>query len=114
MSPGLHDRPRRRVFQASFRRGPTLPTPARYPGAVRFLLARFHTAEYRRQIEAAGFPAGHQPEEPMQLRCPRCDALYLAELADDEDPWDFEARAWAALVRLDRECPDHAHAFTVA
>ena len=37
----------------------------------------------------------------------------LANVGPDEEPFDLEAQEWAATVRLDAECPDHAHAFTV-
>ena len=76
---------------------------------MRVLLAPLHRAEYPRLIAANGVASEHAPDI-MDVRRPRGDALYLAELADDEDPRDFEAREWAALVRLDEECPDHAPA----
>ena len=79
---------------------------------MRFLLASLHRADYRRQVEAAGVPLDHAPDV-VAVRCPRCDALYVAELAPDEEPWDLEAAEWAATVRLDGECPDHPHAFAV-
>ena len=79
---------------------------------MRFLLAAVHRADYRRQVEAAGVPLDHAPEV-VDVRCPRCGALYVADLEPDEEPWDLEALEWAAIKRLDAECPDHAHAFAV-
>jgi hypothetical protein len=67
---------------------------------VRFLLASLHRAAYRRQIEAARIPLDHAPDV-VDVRCPRCDALYVAERAPDEEAWDLEALEWAATVQLD-------------
>ena len=85
---------------------------APYHTSVRLLLALLHRADYRRQVEAAGVPLDHAPD-PVEVRCPRCGALYVADLEPDAEPWDLEALEWAATVRLEAECPDHAHAFAV-
>ena len=79
---------------------------------MRFLLAAAHRAAYRRQVEADSIPLDHAPDA-VEVHCPRCGALYLADLGPDEEPWDLEALEWAAAVRLDAECPDHPHAFAV-
>ena len=79
---------------------------------MRFLLASLHRAEYRALIAAEGIPLDVVPAL-VDVRCPRCDVLYVADLAPEADPWDLEALEWAALVRLDAECPDHPHAFAV-
>ena len=92
---------------------PARPDDAeRHHTAVRFLLGSLHRADYRRQVEAAGIPLDHAPDV-VDVRCPRCDALCVADPAHDAEPWDLEAQEWAATVRLDGECPDHAHAFAV-
>jgi hypothetical protein len=79
---------------------------------MRFLLASLYRREYRAMIAAEGIPLDVAPD-PV-VRCPRCDVLYVADLAPDADPWDLEAAEWQAVVRLDGECPGHAHAFGVA
>ena len=79
---------------------------------MRYLLASLYRAEYRRLVLAEGIEPSQAPD-PVDVRCPRCDALYIGELAPGDEPWDLEALEWAAVVRLDAECPDHAHAFVV-
>ena len=79
---------------------------------MHFLLASLYGAEYRQQIAAAGLSLDVAPDI-VPVDCPRCQAGYVAERAIDDEPWDLEACEWAALVRLDRECPDHPHRFVV-
>lgn len=79
---------------------------------MRFLLASLHRAVYRAQVAAEGVPLEMAPDI-VDVTCPRCGALFVADLTPDDDPWDLEAQEWQALVRLDRECLDHAHAFVV-
>lgn len=76
---------------------------------MRFLLATLHRARYRELVAESG---GDLPLEPFTLDCPKCGAVYLADLAPEDEPWDIEEQEWAALVRLDAECPDHPHRFT--
>lgn len=56
---------------------------------------------------------GEQPPEPVMIACPRCGDDYFADLAPYEEPATLEEDEWAALVRLEVECPDHAHRFTI-
>src|SRR5215207_4250651 len=70
-------------------------THAPYHAGVRFLLATLHRAAFRQQVEVAGVPLDHAPDL-VDVRCPRCDALFVADLAPGEEPWDLEAREWAA------------------
>ena len=79
---------------------------------MRFLLAGLHRAAYRQQIAAADVPLNAAPDI-VQLDCPRCGAVYVADLAIDDEPWDLEACEGAALVRLDRGCPGHTRRFVV-
>lgn len=79
---------------------------------MRFLLASLFRAEYRAQVAAAGVPLEVAPDV-VEVRCPRCELLYVADLAVDADPWDLEADEWEATVRLDAECPDHPGRFAV-
>jgi hypothetical protein len=79
---------------------------------MRFLLAAVHRAAYRRQVEAAGVPLDHAPDL-VDVRCPRCGDLYVADLEPDDEPSDLEALEWAATLKLEAECPDHPHAFAV-
>ncbi len=85
----------------------------RYTRGVRFLLASLYRAEYRALIAAEGIPLDVVPDV-VDVACPRCGALYVAELAPDEEPWELEAREWMALCRLNTECPNHAHRFVVS
>ncbi|MGD9891649.1 MAG: hypothetical protein AB7R89_28705 [Dehalococcoidia bacterium] len=79
---------------------------------MRLLLASLYRAEYKALIAAEGIALDVAPDI-VEIKCPRCEAVYVADLAPDEEPWDLEALEWQALVQLDGECPDHAHAFTV-
>ena len=47
------------------------------------------------------------------VRCPRCQAPYIAQQPADLEPWDREVYEYRAIWRLNRECPDHAHRFAV-
>jgi hypothetical protein len=71
-----------------------------------------YRAEYRALIAAEGLALDVAPEV-VEITCPRCGSVYVADLAPDEEPWDLEAREWQALVQLDGECPDHPHQFAV-
>ncbi len=68
-----------------------------------FLHARIHRARWRALIAA----------EPVLIACPTCGTAYAADLEPEEEPVELEADEWAALVRLDAECPDHPHRFSV-
>lgn len=50
----------------------------------------------------------------VDVACPDCGQVFVADLAPDEDPWELEACEFEALDRLIHECPDHAHMFVVA
>ena len=65
--------------------------------STRFLLARIHRARLRELVA-----------------CPRCGDEYFADLNPNEsEPQWLQEDEWEALVRLDEECPDHAHRFVV-
>ena len=79
---------------------------------MEFLHARIYRQRYRELI--AEVPVfGDRPPEPFTIACPKCGDVYLAELAPYDEPWDLEEQEWEAVVRLDDECPDHAHRFEV-
>ena len=52
-------------------------------------------------------------QEPPTGDCPRCGWTYLADTEEDLDVGGADDYEYAATVRLERECPDHAHAFVV-
>ena len=80
---------------------------------ITFLLARLHHARLRELVAGYGIPAELVPE-PRIIQCPRCGDEFFADIdpAGDEPRW-LEEDEWEALVRLDGECPDHAHRFAV-
>jgi hypothetical protein len=75
-----------------------------------FLLASLHRARYDALVAEVG---DDQPLAPFTITCPRCGAVYVADLEADDEPWDIEEQEWAATMRLLVECPDHAHRFAV-
>ena len=78
---------------------------------MRFLLASHHPADARR-LDAAGRGSSGAAPAMVEVRCPRCDARYVAYLAGGEEPWGQD-RAWAVTWRLFRVCPDHPPTFAV-
>jgi hypothetical protein len=79
---------------------------------MQWLHARIHRDELRALIVAAPI-FGEMPPEPLLIACPRCGDEYVADLGAYEEPVTMEEDEWAALMRLDGECPDHAHRFTI-
>jgi hypothetical protein len=79
---------------------------------MQWVHARIHRAELRALIAASPI-FGEQPPEPVLIACPRCGDEYVADLGPYDEPETLEGDEWAALVRLDEECPDHAHRFSV-
>jgi hypothetical protein len=75
-----------------------------------FLLASLHRDRYRQLVAETG---GELPPEPFTIACPKCGDLCIADLGPDDEPQALELQEWAALVRLDAECPDHAHRVAV-
>jgi hypothetical protein len=73
-----------------------------------FFLASLHRQRYRELVAQTG---GDLPIEPVEVVCPTCSTVYVADLAPDEDPVALELEEWAAWERLQAECPDHAHWF---
>ncbi len=72
-----------------------------------------HRARFRELVAGEGLPAELVPEV-LRIACPRCGDWYFADLdQQDAEPFDLEAQEWAALVRLESECPDHSHSFVV-
>ena len=60
-----------------------------------------------------GIPAELVPE-PLLITCPRCGDEFFADIGPDEgEPRWLEEDEWEATVRLEGECPDHAHRFFV-
>ena len=60
-----------------------------------------------------GLPAELVPEV-LRIACHRCRDWYFADLdPQDVEPFDLGAQEWAALVRLEQECPDHPHSLVV-
>ena len=81
--------------------------------STRFLLARIHRARLRELVAAHGIPAELVPE-PLVIACPRCGDEFFADIGPDEgEPRWLEEDEWEATVRLEGECPDHAHRFFV-
>ena len=79
---------------------------------TRFLHARLHGN--RLQDLACRESLGGDPLVPLVVVfCPRCAIDYFADIAPDDDPTGLKLETWAAVRRLDRECPDHAHRFVV-
>ena len=72
------------------------------------LHARVHRARYRELVAAEGLALDGAPDVPL-FACPRCGDEFFLDLENDREVWDEEALEWAAIVRLDEECPDHAH-----
>lgn len=70
---------------------------------MQLLHARVHRTRLRELIAAVPV-FGDQSPEPLMIACPACGDEFFA---------DLEALEWGALVRLEGECPDHAHRFAV-
>jgi hypothetical protein len=79
---------------------------------MRLLRASMFTSRYRELVAAEGLALDAAPE-PVDVACPRCGALYIADLDVGEEPWDLEALEWEAVVQLEEECPDHPYRFAV-
>ncbi len=77
---------------------------------MRFLLASLHRAGCQTLV-AADSVLLDSSWALGEVTCPRCGIVYVADLALDVDPWDVVAHNIGARVRLDGECPDHAHQF---
>ncbi len=79
---------------------------------MRFLHLHVHRARYRDAV-IVRFEEGLLTCEPPTVDCPRCGWSYFADSGEELEPDEAEVLAFRATVRLDRECPDHAHAFVV-
>ena len=79
---------------------------------MQFLHAQLHLYRLRELITSVPV-FGDRPPEPLLIACPKCGDQFFGDLEPYEEPWDLEALEWAALVRLEGECPDHAHRFAV-
>jgi hypothetical protein len=51
--------------------------------------------------------------EAVEVRCPRCGAVYVAGLSQSEEWPDLGAVELAAIAALSKECPDHPHYFEI-
>jgi len=80
--------------------------------AMRLLVTALHRAAYRARVAAPSLALNAVPDV-IEVRCPRCDVFYIADLAPEDEPWHLEALEWEAVVQLDAACPAHAHAVTV-
>ena len=80
---------------------------------MQFPHARLHRARLRELVTGHAIPA-ELVAAPLLIACPRCGDEFFADLGPDEsEPRFYESDEWEAVVRLDRECPDHAHRFAV-
>ena len=78
-----------------------------------FLMARIHPGRLRELVAAWNLPPEYAPIDMIIVACPRCGAEFFPDLDPEEEPITLEEDEWAARVRLDGECPDHAHRFEV-
>ena len=79
---------------------------------INFLLARLHRGRLADILTDLAI-LGPWPPEPLLAVCPRCGLEYFADVAHPDESVDWEWVEGAALLRLHRECPDHAAGFTV-
>jgi hypothetical protein len=95
------------------RRADTLPTAAQVSLVMTiFLHARLHRAQLRNQVTLQ-LAASYHPPTPRCVACPTCGDLFFADREVASGPDVRELEAWEALAKLDAECPDHPHWFTV-
>lgn len=71
-----------------------------------------HGKRYRDLLAMKPLPH-EEPPEPLEVTCPRCGDVYVAELDPYEEWPDLEELEWEAVSALERECPDHPHYFEV-
>ncbi len=78
---------------------------------MRFAHARLYRDDLAALTTADATGAREPAARLVTALCPRCDAGYCATCSGAPDA-GREARR-AARAMLDRECPDHPHAFTI-
>lgn len=77
-----------------------------------FLQVQLHRARLRDLVLAQVGRSHGLPPHPLVAICPTCGASFFA----DPEPPTARQRAlhtWEALAKLDGECPDYGHWFTV-
>ena len=79
---------------------------------TRLLHARLHRLRLR-AVAAAGLACGDGLPCPMFVVCPTCGEVFFADPGPVSSPGARELEEWEALAKLDGECPDHPHRFTV-
>ncbi len=79
---------------------------------ITFLLARLHRTRLHELVAARELPTEFAPDV-VRIACPKCGDEFFADLEPEEEPILLDQAEWAAVVRLDEECPDHAHRFEV-
>ena len=75
------------------------------------LHARLHRLRLR-DVAAGCTREGGLPR-PMLVVCPTCGEVFFADPGPASNPGARELEEWEALAKLDGECPDHPHRFTV-
>lgn len=77
-----------------------------------YLHARLYRVRLR-DLVATQITDGDEPPRPLLAVCPTCGETYFADPREAAAPHAIAIESWEALARLDGECPDHPHWFTV-
>ena len=77
-----------------------------------FLHTRIHRVRLRDWV-AAQVSVTDEPPRPLVVVCPTCGETFFADLTPGGNPDARRLTEWEAVARLDGECPDHPHWFTV-
>jgi hypothetical protein len=73
---------------------------------MRWLMAALHVGRHREMVAGGPLPA-HEVPDVVDIECPLCGMVYVADLTSGQDSPDLEAQCWAAEEMLREACPDH-------
>jgi hypothetical protein len=71
-------------------------------------MAALHVGRHREMVAGGALPP-HAVPDVVDITCPVCGVVYIADLTSGADPPDLEMQCWAAEQHLADLCPEHEH-----